>query len=69
MEYCEYGCRHPVKYVIRTNRVANPGKTPVEFLVCGIHLPSAVREQFLNARSLADQDMPGTDGITIEEAS
>ena len=67
---CEFtsntGC-HRALYEIRTNRLANPGKTPVTMHACGTHVSTAIYEQFRNADSLREQDMPGTDGITIEE--
>lgn len=70
MSTCEFsGGNHKALYMIKTNRISNPGHTPVVMRTCGTHLSVAVYEQFLNAESLAKQDMPGTDGITIEKAS
>jgi len=65
---CDFsGGNHKALYVVRTNRISNPGKTPVTFHACGTHVSVAIYEQFRNAESLREQDMPGTDGITIEE--
>lgn len=67
---CEFsGGNHTALYVITTNRIANPGKMPITFHACGTHVSVAIWEQFRNAESLASQDMPGTDGITIERVN
>lgn len=66
-EFTENTGNHRALYVITTNRVANPGKTPVRMLACGTHVSTALYEQFRNAESLKRQGMPGTDGITVKE--
>lgn len=60
---------HTALYVIKTNRIANPGRTPVTMHACGTHVSVAIWEQFRNAARLAEQDMPGKDGITIEQVN
>jgi hypothetical protein len=66
---CELQCWLPALYMVRTNRIANPGKTPVEMRSCGKHVNLAVREQLRNNRSLRDRGMSGTDGVTVTEVT
>lgn len=59
------GCTSPDAFLIVTNRIANPGRTPVILAACRDHLPDAMTDQVINNSRLGDQGMPGREGVTV----
>lgn len=62
---CADGCRERNAYCAETNRIANPGKTPVTLYACAAHLGEAVTEMLAANASLVKQGMPAPYGLRL----